>query len=296
MFIRNHVIYVFTDGRVGHVISMHNLYMLGVSIILFTWVNGWWFHIRVFHDWASWLALYRPSLLGVLMPITGTCSCGIRKITKQGSWWLQPKIHVCLPSFACVEAQLNCKRVTLAELATECLFIQMMMPPISLQPLWTWIHCFIYESCPDHGGWLRQFAIARLFLWQNSCLIPQNANIFRIKSNCTELMLISSLKIAKTYNSTVSKVYICWVLLSICIIIMTLPDILVRSLGIRWDSPLLILAVSSLWLARVRSKDKSHDEEIRLRGVITSFWESKIISSKHVGKILYTFLVFCISL
>lgn len=31
-------------------------------------------------------------------------------------------------SFACVEAQLNCKLVTLAELATECLFIQMMLP------------------------------------------------------------------------------------------------------------------------------------------------------------------------
>lgn len=33
----------------------------------------------------------------------------------------------------------------------------------------------------------------------------------------------------------------------------------------RWDSPVLILAVSSLWLARAESKDKSHDEEIRLK-------------------------------
>lgn len=167
---------------------------------------------------------------------------------------------------------------------------------IFLQPLWTQIHFFIYESCTDHGGWLRQFPIAHLFLWQNRCLIPQNANIFHIKSNCTKLMLISSLKIAQTSISTLSKVYICRILLSIFIIIMTLPDILVHSLGIRWDSPLLILAVSSLWLARVRSQDKSRDEEIRFRGLITSFWESKVIGSKHVGKILYTFLVFCVSL
>lgn len=140
---------------------------------------------------------------------------------------------------------------------------------IFLQPLWTQIHWLIYESCIDHGGWLWQFPIARLFLWQNRCLIPQNVYIFHIKSNCTKLMLISSLKIAQTSDSTVSKVYICRVLLSIFIIIMTLPDILVRSLGISWDSPLLILAVSSLWLARVGTKDKSHDEEIRLRGLIT---------------------------
>lgn len=114
---------MFTDVRVGHVITIHNIYMLGVSIILFT---------------SKWLMTSKFFMTGPLQTLITWC-------TNADYWHLflwnhknnylnrdhdgfNKRFTRAFPSFACVEAQFNCKLVTLAELATDCLFIQMMMP------------------------------------------------------------------------------------------------------------------------------------------------------------------------
>lgn len=151
------------------------------------------------------------------LPVLCTChvsSCRIIKNNKEkqnqtfNHWSLQfqrfkPfRAALVVPTLlVCTEAQLNCKLVPVAGLATECLFTQMMTLSVFFASLWRRIHCFIYESCADHRGRLRPLPVAHLLLWQRRCLIPQNANISHITSYCTKLTLPSSLKMAQTYNS-----------------------------------------------------------------------------------------------